>query len=137
MTVVGTGAKRVRCSAGWVTGAHPSTRSLAAALEDKQPRWLTGFACCAVTDKKGKVHMEPVQRWLVRGKPERAVKNSKHHRIAREGKLRWECVTSSVYQAVRRWSSLRESLLSCRVVGGRYAPDPSDVPAPQLGLPGS
>ena len=47
---------------------------------------------CAVTDKKGKVHMEPVQRWLVRGKPERAVKNSKHHRIAREGKLRWECV---------------------------------------------
>jgi len=45
-----------------------------------------------VTDKKGKVHMEPVQRWLVRGKPERAVKNSKHHRIAREGKLRWECV---------------------------------------------
>ena len=92
MTVVGTGAKRVRCSAGWVTGAHPSTRSLAAALEDKQPRWLTGFACCAVTDKKGKVHMEPVQRWLVRGKPERAVKNSKHHRIAREGKLRWECV---------------------------------------------
>ena len=56
---------------------------------------------CAVTDKKGKVHMEPVQRWLVRGKPERAVKNSKHHRIAREGKLRWECVTHplSEYQA--------------------------------------
>ncbi len=51
---------------------------------------------CAVTDKKGKVHMEAVQRWLVRGKPERAVKNSKHHRIAREGKLRWECVLLSL-----------------------------------------